>query len=95
MIFIMLQKSIVPCDEENPALWDILFSEIIEVINCISALVGRKASGEVLISFSWLTKLFHNNLLLLLFNLENYEAVCSLCFQLHKLQFAIIVHSHS
>ena len=67
------QKGKLPGDEEYPALWDILFGEIVKVINCISALVSRKVSSKVIISFVWFSKLLHDNLLL--FDLENYETV--------------------
>lgn len=40
----------LPCNEEDPAFLDILFSDKIKVINCISAFVGREVSSEILIA---------------------------------------------
>nr|GMC61747.1 hypothetical protein Iba_chr02bCG22980 [Ipomoea batatas]GMC63745.1 hypothetical protein Iba_chr02cCG16170 [Ipomoea batatas]GMD24051.1 hypothetical protein Iba_scaffold42413CG0040 [Ipomoea batatas]GME21070.1 hypothetical protein Iba_scaffold26695CG0010 [Ipomoea batatas] len=53
----------------------------IKVVDSIATLICRKAGSEVLIALCWLTKLFYNHLLLLLFNLENYEAETSFCLQ--------------
>ena len=71
-----------PCNEENPTLLAILVGDEIKVINSIPALIGRKASSEVLITLGGLTKLLHNDLFLLLFNFEYNEAVCSFSLRL-------------
>lgn len=85
----------LPCNENNLALLAVLISHKVKIIDCVSALIGWEASSEILITIRWFTKLLHNNLLLLLFNLENNEAVSPFCLQFQKLQLAVIVDCHS
>ncbi|CBI40123.3 unnamed protein product, partial [Vitis vinifera] len=64
-----------PCNEENPTFLAILFDHKIKIIDSISTLINKKIYSEILIALSRLTNLFNNNLLFLLLDLENYEAV--------------------
>lgn len=71
----------LPRNKENPALGDILWSQKLIVINCITTLVSRKAGSKIIIALCWLTKLLHHDLLQLLLNLKHYKAKSSFRFQ--------------
>ncbi|RWR95447.1 hypothetical protein CKAN_02479300 [Cinnamomum micranthum f. kanehirae] len=84
----------LPCNEENFAFLAIFFRHKVKIVDCISALIRRKACTEILIALQRVTKLFYNDLLHLFLYLEYYKTVCSLCFQLQELKFAFIIHCH-
>jgi hypothetical protein len=67
----------------------------IKTIDSITTLINMEACREILITFGWPTNLLHNNLLLLLFNLENYEVICPFFLKLQKLQLTIIMHNNT
>ncbi|KVI04941.1 hypothetical protein Ccrd_016731 [Cynara cardunculus var. scolymus] len=76
---------LLPCNEENPALWDIFCSHKIKIKDSISALISRETCCKFIVSLCWFPKLFHNHLLLLLFDFINDEAKGPLCLQIHEL----------
>lgn len=82
---------VIPGDEEDPAFLAILLRHKIKIINSVTALVGRKAGRKFLVALDWLSHLFHDNLPVLLLDLENDEAVSSFGFQFQESQLTIIM----
>lgn len=88
------KKKVVPSDEKDLALLAILRSGEIEVIDSIAALILRHAFGETVVSFFWIPNLIYRNLLSLLINFEHNKPISSFCFQLQKLELALIAYVH-
>ena len=87
-------EKVVPCDEKYLALLAVLRSGEIEVIDSIPALVLRHTFGETVVSFFWIPNHIYRNLLSLLINFEHNKPIISLCFQLQKLELALIIYMH-
>lgn len=96
-LFITVQhrRLILPCDEDDLALLAPLLSTEVVVVDAVPAVVvGGEGVGEVSVADVGLAELVHHDLLLLLVDLEDDEAVGVLVLELQEFALAVFVHGN-